>query len=112
MPSEMKIDMALAKLEGGKFSFQMVDAIKNHVSKLERELEVTRRLHVSAVRELRVREYANWRLENELQKLNTRINAILRVNILTEKAYKKMTPLATETGKYFYALLNVTGAAL
>ncbi len=108
----MKIDMALAKLEAGKFSFQMVDAIKHHVSKLERELEVTRRLHVSAVRELRVREYANWRLENELQKLNARINSILRANILTEKAYKKMAPVATETGKYFDALLNVTGAAL
>ncbi len=90
----------------------MVDAIKNHLSKLERELEVTRRLHVSAVRELRLQEYANWRLENELKRLNARINAILRANILMEKAYKKTAPVAVQTGKYFDALLKVAAAAL
>ncbi len=112
MPSEMKIDMALAKLEAGKFSFEMVNAIKSHVYKLEHELEVTRNLHVSAVRDLRVQEYANWRLENELTRLNARINTLLRANILTEKAYKKMAPVTVETGKYFDALLKLAGATL
>lgn len=49
MPGEMKIDAALADLEAGKFSFRMVDAIKNHFNKLECELEVTRSPHASAV---------------------------------------------------------------
>ncbi|MEK4031775.1 hypothetical protein WOC76_20575 [Methylocystis sp. IM3] len=83
MPSEMKIDAALADLEAGKFSFRMVDAIANHVKKLESELEVTRRLHASAVRELRLQEYANWKLERELTSLNARIQALFRANILT-----------------------------
>ncbi|MGJ0510065.1 MAG: hypothetical protein ACR652_23680 [Methylocystis sp.] len=112
MHSEMKIDAALAKLEAGKFSFQMVDAIKNHVRKLERELEVTRSLHASAVRELKLEEYANWRLESETKRLNARIHAILRANILTEKAYRKMAPIANETGRYVDASLKVAGAAL
>jgi hypothetical protein len=112
MHSEMKIDAALAKLEAGKFSFQMVDAIKNHVSKLERELEVTRSLHVGAVRELKLQEYANWRLESETKRLNARIHAILRANILTEKAYRKLAPIVIETRTYFDASLKVAGAAL
>ena len=56
MPNEMKIDAALADLEAGKFSFRMVDAIKNHVQRLESELEVTRSLHASAVRELKLQD--------------------------------------------------------
>jgi hypothetical protein len=112
MHSEMKIDAALAKLEAGKFSFQMVDAIKNHVSKLERELEVTRSLHADAVRELKLQEYANWRLESETKRLNARIHAILRANILTEKAYRKLAPIVIETRTYFDASLKVAGAAL
>jgi hypothetical protein len=112
MPSEMKIDAALAKLEAGKFSFQMVDAIKNHTSKLERELEVMRRLHASALRELQLKEYANWRLENKLKKLNSRIRAVLRANMLTEEVYRKMAPVAIEAGKYFNALSKVAGETL
>jgi hypothetical protein len=112
MPGEMKIDAALADLEAGKFSFRMVDTIKKHVNKLESELEVTRTLHGSAVRELKLQEYANWRLERELTSLNTRIQALLTANILTEKAYRKMRPIAIEIGKYFSASLECAGAAL
>jgi predicted translin family RNA/ssDNA-binding protein len=101
MPGEMKIDAALADLEAGKFSFRMADTIKNHVNKLESELEVTRSLHGSAVRELKLQEYANWRLQ-----------ALLTANILTEKAYRKMRPIAIEIGKYFSASLECAGAAL
>jgi hypothetical protein len=112
MPGEMKVDAALADLEAGKFSFRMVDAIKSHVDKLERELEVTRCLHASAVRELKLQEYANWRLERELKSLNARIHALLQANILTEEAYRKMRPVSVEIGKYFSASLKFAGAGL
>ncbi len=112
MPSEMKIDAALADLEAGKFSFRMVDAIENHVKKLESELEVTRSLHASAVRELKLQEYANWKLERELTSLNARIRALLRANILTEEAYRKMTPIVIEIGKYFSVSLEFAGASV
>jgi hypothetical protein len=112
MPGEMKIDAALADLEAGKFSFRMVDTIKKHVNKLESELEVTRTLHGSAVRELKLQEYANWKLERELKSLNVRIYALIRANILTEEAYRKVMPIAVEIGKYFSASLECAGAVL
>src|SRR5512137_246977 len=112
MPTEMKIDAALADLEAGKFSFRMVDAIKNHVQKLECELDVTRSLHASAVRDLKLQEYATWRLEREVTSLNARIEALLRANILTEEAYRMMRPIAIEVGKYFSASLECAGAGL
>jgi hypothetical protein len=108
----MKIDAALADLEVGKFSFRMVDAIKGHVQRLESELEVTRSLHASAVRELKVQEYANWRLEREVTSFNARIQALLRANILTEEAYRMMRPITLEVGKYFSASLKCAGAGL
>ena len=40
MSEKMKIDVALANLEAGKFSFRMVDAIKDHISRVENELAV------------------------------------------------------------------------
>jgi hypothetical protein len=112
MPTEMKIHAALADLEAGKFSFRMVDAIKNHVQKLECELDVTRSLHASAVRDLKLQEYANWRLETELKSLNARIHALVRANILTEEAYRVMRPIAIEVGKYFTASLEFAGTGL
>ena len=112
MPSEMKIGAALADLEAGKFSFRMVDAIKNHVQKLECELDVTRSLHATAVRELKLQEYANWRLESELKSLNARIHALVRANILTEEAYRMMRPIVVEVGKYFSASLELAGTGL
>jgi hypothetical protein len=112
MPGEMKIDAALADLEAGKFSFRMVDAIKNHVQRLESELEVTRSLHASAVRDLKLQEYANWRLERKVTSLNARIQALLSANKLTEEAYRMMRPIAIEVGKYLSASLECAGAGL
>lgn len=112
MSNEMKIHAALAKLEAGKFSFQMVDAIKSHVSKLENELEVARSLHASAIRELKCQEYHNWRLEGELSKLNSKIYALLKANMLTEKAYREMTPLVIKSGEFFEVAKKFAGLAL
>jgi hypothetical protein len=108
----MKIDAALADLEAGKFSFRMVDTIKNHINKLESELEVTRNLNASAVCELKLQEYTNWRLESELKSLNARIHALVRANILTEKAYRMTRPIAIEVGKYFSASFEFAGTGL
>jgi hypothetical protein len=40
MSGKMKIDRAVTNLAAGNFSFQMVDAIKDHIGKLENELGV------------------------------------------------------------------------
>jgi hypothetical protein len=112
MSNEMNVQAALAKLEAGKFSFQMVDAIKNHVSKLENELEVARSLHASAIRELKLQEYANWRLEGELRKLNGKIYALLKANMLTEKAYREMTTVVVKGGEFFDVSKKFAGFAL
>ncbi|MEF3367145.1 hypothetical protein V3H18_11430 [Methylocystis sp. 9N] len=84
---------ALADLEAGKFSFQMVDAIREHVSRLEMELqrvtaELSRvsALHEGAANQMRQQEYTIFRLEAELRKLNARLYALLKANALTEIA--------------------------
>lgn len=86
MPNMMKIDMALINLEAGKFSFQMVDAIKEHVARLENELEVLRAQHTDVLHDLKRQEYANWRLEGEVRKLNARIRVLVKLDRLAEKA--------------------------
>ena len=101
MSDKIKIDVALANLEAGKFSFLMVDAIKDHISSLENELEVVRGQHDSAIRDLQRQELANWRHENELRRLNAQIYALLRANLLTEKAYEGMTLVVMKMGEYF-----------
>ena len=112
MSDKMKIDVALTKLESGKFSFGMVAAIKDHVSGLENELEIARGRHDSLIQDLKLREIANWRLEAELTKLNTRIYALIRANILTEKAYEGMTLLATKAGEYLEVSRKYAAVAL
>jgi hypothetical protein len=100
MPDQMKIDDALANLKAGKFSFRMVDAINDRIDGLESELEVLRAQHDSVVSELKLQKIANWRLEGELTKLNAQIFALLRANLLTEKAYAGMTFAAVKIGTY------------
>jgi len=112
MSDKMKIDVALANLESGKFSFQMIDAIKEHIGGLENELEVVRGLHDSAVRDLKLQEIANWRLEGELRKLNAQIYAVLRANLLTQKTYAGMTFVAMKMGAYFEASRKIAAPAL
>jgi hypothetical protein len=104
MADEMEIELALAHLEAGKFSFRMVDAIKNHVDKLENELAATRSQHASAVDDARRFELANWRLEAELTKLNAKIHALLKANALTELAVRTMAALAAKTAEFLEVL--------
>jgi hypothetical protein len=112
MSDKMKIDVALANLEAGKFSFRMVDAIKDHISGVDNELEVVRGLHDSAIRDLKRQELANWRLEGEQRKLNAQVYALLRANLLTEKAYAGMTFVAMKMGAYFEVSAKFAGTAL
>lgn len=86
MSKRVDIDVALAKLEAGKFSFQMVDAINDHISRIERELQTVRAMHAEAVEDLQRHEYQVWRLESEAQKLNAKIHGLIRANLLVEKA--------------------------
>jgi hypothetical protein len=111
MSNEMKIDVALANLEAGKFSFKMVDAIKEHVGKLESELEVLRGLQDSAIRDIKELEYANWRLEGELTKLNAKVYALLKANVLTEKAVQESSRLAAKAREAAGAMVRLAGAS-
>lgn len=110
MSNEMQIDVALANLEAGRFSFRTVDAIKTHVDSLERELEALRGLHGEAVRDLKRQEYAIWRLEGELTKSNARVYALLKANMLTEQACRQTGALAA-SGKTYAEVFARDGAA-
>jgi len=112
MSEKMKIDVALANLEAGKFSFLLVDAIKDHISRVENELAVVHGLHASAIGDLKRQELANWRHENELRRLNAQVYALLRANVLTEKAYTGMAFAAVKMRPYFKAAMKFAAAAL
>ncbi len=45
MSKKMTIENALVDLEAGKFSFRVVDCVKNHIEIQGNELEVIRDLH-------------------------------------------------------------------
>ena len=98
---------ALADLAAGKFSFEMVDAIKDHVSALEIELarvtmeaERVGALHERAANELRQQEYTIQRLELELRKLNARVYSLLKANAVTEIAVRATTRGAEKFVEY------------
>jgi hypothetical protein len=112
MTDKMKIDLALANLEAGKFSFRMIDAIKDHIGSLESELAVVRGLHASARRDLKQRDLAIWRLEGEVTKLNARIYALLRANVLTERACVGMAVAAVHIRAYAEDASNAGAAVL
>lgn len=84
MATKMEIQTALADLEAGKFSFRMVEAIGDHISTLESELNSVSALHADAVKDLRQREFTIDRLEAELRKVNARVHALVKANALTE----------------------------
>lgn len=94
MSNEMQIDLALANLEAGRFSFRTVEAVKSHIEKLERELAVIQDLHGGAIQDLKRREYAVWRLEAELTRSNARVHDLVRANMLTEAACRHGAALA------------------
>ncbi|MFZ3182088.1 MAG: hypothetical protein WA156_18225 [Methylocystis silviterrae] len=96
MATNTEGERALADLEAGKFSFPMVDSIRDHVTQLEAELQRARAelqsvnsLHEGAVNQLRQQEFTILRLEGELRKLNARLYALLKANVLTEIALRE-----------------------
>lgn len=101
MSDKNQIDAALAKLEAGKFSFQMVETIRNHIARIENELQTTSRLHAEAVQDLQRQEYAVWRLEGEVSKLNAKIHALIKANVLSEKADRAAALAWAKAAEYF-----------
>ncbi|HEY8126465.1 MAG TPA: hypothetical protein VIF88_13725 [Methylocystis sp.] len=96
MATKTQGERALADLEAGKFSFPMVDSIREHVNALEAELQRVRTelqrvnsLHEGAGNQLRQQEYTILRLEGELRKLNARLYGLLKANVLTEAALRE-----------------------
>lgn len=112
MSSMMKFDVAMAQLEAGKFSFQMVDAIKDHVARLEAEMEVLRACHADAIWELKRQEYATWRLEAETRKLNDKIHALVRANEITALVRRESAALSVKARAYLALSARVARSAL
>jgi hypothetical protein len=106
MANKMDIELALANLEAGKFSFRMVDTIKDRLEKLENEVTLLRQLHSEAMCDLRQQQLAAWRLESETTRLNAKIHALLKANALTEKASRAVTPLMSRAGESLQNLLQ------
>ena len=104
MAGKMVIELALANLEAGKFSFRMVDAIKDRLETLEKEVTLLRGLHADAMSDLRQQQLASWRLEAEATRLNEKIHALLKANALTEKASHLMAKAASRTGEKLHLL--------
>lgn len=100
MSNRMNIDAAMAQLEAGKFSFQMVDAIKEHVAALASEVEVLRASQADAASEIKRREYAVWRLEAEACKLNARIHALVRANAFSELLCRESAAVSVKLAGY------------
>jgi len=100
MASKMEIELALANLEAGKFSFRMVDAIKDRLEKLESEVALLRGLHGELMNDFRHQQLANWRLEGETTRLNAKIHSLLRANALAEKAVRATADLTRRTGEW------------
>jgi hypothetical protein len=112
-------ERALADLEAGKFSFEMVDAIRAHVTYLETELqragtemERVSALHDGAANELRQQEYKVLRLEAELRALNARVYALLKANALTQTALGMAKRGAVSVVEYLPVARNYAEAGL
>jgi hypothetical protein len=104
MANKMDIEAALAQLEAGKFSFRMIDSIKEHIEKGESELNVIRDMHATAMREIAIKDYAIYRLECELIKTNTRLNNTIRANALVEKSLHALNICGSKLNTYLYEL--------
>ncbi len=86
MSKKMTIENALVDLEAGKFSFRVVDCVKNHIETQGNELEVIRDLHQQAVRDVLLRDYEIFRLEKELKSVNAKLHLALRTSVILEKS--------------------------
>jgi hypothetical protein len=100
MSDKMKFDVAMAQLEAGKFSFQMVEAIKEHFDSLEREADVLRASHADAIIEIKRQEFARFRLETEARKLNGVIHALLKANAFSELFCRESAVLSAKLRDY------------
>ncbi|HTO80058.1 MAG TPA: hypothetical protein VMJ31_09830 [Methylocystis sp.] len=99
MASNMEIELALTNLEAGKFSFRMVDAIKDRLEKLEKEVTLLQGLQGGLLCDLRQQQIANWRLEGEATRLNAKIQSLLKANALAEQASRATASVASRTGE-------------
>ncbi|MGE5368802.1 MAG: hypothetical protein ACM3PD_04285 [Chloroflexota bacterium] len=112
MSDQMKFDVAMAQLEAGKFSFQMVESIKERLDGLEKEMEALRASHADAINEIRRQEYANFRLEAEARKLNGRIYALMKANAFSELFCRESAVLAAKLGEYMSLSADIARKAL
>ncbi len=86
MSKKMKIEDALIHLEAGKFSFRVVDCVKNHIETQGNELEVIRHLHQQAVRDVLLRDYEIFILEKKLKSVNAKLHLSIRTHVILEKS--------------------------
>jgi hypothetical protein len=85
MVKEYNVDKALKDLEGGKFSFQMVDCINRHLQTQQEELEVLESFKAGATTELAKYELKISRLERDLKIVNGAILRLIKTNALLEE---------------------------
>jgi hypothetical protein len=119
MAAKTDIELALAELEAGKFSFRMVGIIKEHVATLESDLAHATGVSESAGNMLRRQELTIARLEAELRKVNARVHALVKANALSESALREarrgvhaMRAFLTFAGRQTFALLRKAVAEL
>ena len=127
MTIEYAIDKALKELEQGKFSFQMVECVNQHIEKQQEELAELRTFKARAKTDLAQYELKTFRLEQDLRAANTAILRLLKTNALLEqgvaatkhgvarfrevavpkihKATVEIRPYAIEAAKYTQATL-------
>jgi hypothetical protein len=85
MTQDYHVDNALKDLEQGKFSFQMVDCISQHIQKQQGELLELERFKGQAKADLAQYELKTFRLEQDLRAANTAIVRLLKTNALLEQ---------------------------
>lgn len=112
MASNIDIELALSDLDAGKFSFRVVEAIKDHVSRIESELQTVSDSHARAMNDLRQQEYAIGRLEADLRKANGRVYALMKANALTEIFVREAKAAAIKSGEYLKLGAKLSAAAL
>ena len=85
MAKDYTVDKALKDLEGGKFSFQMVDCINQHIEGQQEELEALQSFKAAATTELAKYELKISRLERDLKIVNGAILRLIKTNALLEE---------------------------